>query len=147
MFRFAGWVQIHGLRWVGRFAMIVTLAVSPNGRLQPILAARRPTQYSSNMGITLFVFPLSSHILLTADWESWLTQGDADSMVTAGLNSICVPLRFWIIEDIIDQTHEPYAETILDDSNAISRKFGMQLRTRRLRQIGGCFVAYFPGWP
>jgi len=31
-------------------------------------------------------------------------------MVAAGLNSVRVPLGFWIIEDIVDQNHEPYAE-------------------------------------
>ena len=109
---------------MGRFANIVTLAVSPNGRLQPILAARRPTLYSRNVGITflqIFVFPFSSHIVVTADWESWLTQDDVDCIVAAGLNSIRVPLGFWIIEDIVDVTHEPYAEKISNYCNAISR--------------------------
>jgi hypothetical protein len=81
----------------------------------------------------------------TTDWESWLTQGDVDDIVAAGFNSIRVPLGFWIIEDIVDVTHEPYAETISNYYDAISRQFGMQLRTRRLRRIGGCFVTYFAG--
>jgi aryl-phospho-beta-D-glucosidase BglC (GH1 family) len=51
----------------------------------------------------------------TADWESWLTQDDVDGMVAAGLNSIRVPLGFWVIEDIVDRSHEPYAQNGLDE--------------------------------
>jgi len=32
-----------------------------------------------------------------ADYESWLTQADVDGMVVAKLNTICIPLGFWII--------------------------------------------------
>jgi aryl-phospho-beta-D-glucosidase BglC (GH1 family) len=102
---------MHGSQWVAKSVLNVALADSQNGRLPPILAARRPTPYSRNVGITflqIFVFPFSSHIVVTADWESWLTQDDVDCIVAAGLNSIRVPLGFWIIEDIVDVTHEPY---------------------------------------
>jgi len=43
------------------------------------------------------------------DWESWLTQDDVNGIVAAGLNSVRVPLGFWIIEDIVDYSHEFYA--------------------------------------
>jgi aryl-phospho-beta-D-glucosidase BglC (GH1 family) len=43
-----------------------------------------------------------------ADWESWLTKDDVDGMVALGLNSVRVPLGFWIIEDIVDYSHEFY---------------------------------------
>ena len=36
-------------------------------------------------------------------------------MVSAGLNSIRIPLGFWIVEDIVDKTQEPYAEGGLDE--------------------------------
>lgn len=48
-------------------------------------------------------------------WESWLTQDDVDDMADAGLNAIRIPLPFWIIEDIVDRTHEPYAQGGLDE--------------------------------
>lgn len=51
----------------------------------------------------------------TADWQTWLTQEDVDGMAAANLNSIRVPLPFWIIEAIVDQTHEPYAQGGLDE--------------------------------
>ena len=46
--------------------------------------------------------------MVTADWESWLTQDDVDGMVAAGLNSVRIPLGFWIVEDIVDTSHEHY---------------------------------------
>ena len=54
-------------------------------------------------------------LLGTVDWESWLTQEDVNGMVSAGLNSIRIPLGFWIVEDIVDKTQEPYAEGGLDE--------------------------------
>lgn len=54
-------------------------------------------------------------LISVTDWNSWLTQADVDGMVAAGLNTIRVPLGFWIIEDIVDKSHEPYAEGGLDE--------------------------------
>ncbi|KDQ06470.1 glycoside hydrolase family 5 protein [Botryobasidium botryosum FD-172 SS1] len=48
-------------------------------------------------------------------WETWLTQEEVDGMVAAGLNTIRIPLGFWIIEDIVDRSDEPYAEGGLDE--------------------------------
>jgi len=50
-----------------------------------------------------------------ADWEMWPTQADVDGMVATKLNTIRIPLGFWIIEDIVDKSHEPYAEGGLDE--------------------------------
>lgn len=50
-----------------------------------------------------------------ADWETWLTQEDVNGIVAAGLNTIRIPLPFWIIEDIVDRSHEPYAQGGLDE--------------------------------
>lgn len=106
MFTFAGWARTRGWRWMGKSAITALLAGSQNGRLPPILVARRPTRYLSNVSIIFLFFTLWTYLRI-ADWESWLTQDDVDGMVAAGLNSIRVPLGFWIIEDIVDQTHEP----------------------------------------
>jgi hypothetical protein len=48
-------------------------------------------------------------------WQTWLTQEDVDGIVAAGLNTVRIPMGFWIIEDIVDKTHEPYAEGGLDE--------------------------------
>ncbi|KIM71659.1 glycoside hydrolase family 5 protein [Piloderma croceum F 1598] len=85
------------------------------GSLATYLGREETNTVFKQCGYHFFVFPLSSRILLMADWESWLTQDDVDGMVAAGLNSIHVPLGFWIIEDIVDQIHEPYAQGGLDE--------------------------------
>lgn len=38
-----------------------------------------------------------------------------DEIAAAGLNTVRLPLPFWIVEDIVDRTHEPYAEGGLDE--------------------------------
>lgn len=38
-----------------------------------------------------------------------------DEIVEAGFNSVRIPLGFWIVDDIVDKTHEPYAEGGLDE--------------------------------
>lgn len=44
-----------------------------------------------------------------------MTQADVDGIVAAKLNTVRLPLPFWIIEDIVDRTHEPYAQGGLDE--------------------------------
>jgi hypothetical protein len=62
--------------------------------------------------LALYNFPFSH---LATDWQTWLTQQDVDEIVAAGLNTVRIPMGFWIIEDIVDKTHEPYAEGGLDE--------------------------------
>lgn len=47
-------------------------------------------------------------------WESWFTQEDVDGIVAAGLNTVRIPMGFWVIEDIVDTATEPYAQGGLD---------------------------------
>lgn len=47
-------------------------------------------------------------------WSSWFTQADVTGIVSAGLNSVRIPLPFWIIEDIVDSRTEPYAQGGMD---------------------------------
>ena len=44
-----------------------------------------------------------------------MTQDDVDGMVAAGLNSVRIPVGFWVIEDIVQRSNEPYAEGGLDE--------------------------------
>lgn len=44
-----------------------------------------------------------------------MTQADVSAMAAAKLNVVRLPLPFWIIEDIVDLTHEPYAQGGLDE--------------------------------
>jgi hypothetical protein len=68
--------------------------------------------------VSVIVYPTRCRVhsdSRTIDWESWLTQSDVDGMVEAKLNTIRIPTGFWIIEDIVDASHEPYAQGGLDE--------------------------------
>ncbi|KZT58409.1 glycoside hydrolase family 5 protein [Calocera cornea HHB12733] len=43
-------------------------------------------------------------------WETWFTQTEVDEMVRLQLNTVRIPLGFWIVEGIVDRSHEPYAQ-------------------------------------
>lgn len=48
-------------------------------------------------------------------WQTWFQQSDVDNIVAANLNTVRVPMGFWIIEDLVDRPTEPYAEGALDE--------------------------------
>lgn len=48
-------------------------------------------------------------------WQNWFTQGDVDMIKSYGLNTIRIPLPFWIIEQLVDTATEPYAQGGLDE--------------------------------
>ena len=54
-------------------------------------------------------------------WETWFTQDDVDRIVDAGMNTVRIPLGFWVVEDLVDTATEPYAQGGLDELvNALS---------------------------
>lgn len=48
-------------------------------------------------------------------WETWFTQEDVDGIIAAGMNTVRIPLGFWIVEDLVDTATEPYAQGGLDE--------------------------------
>lgn len=43
-------------------------------------------------------------------WNSWITEGDLDEMLSYGINTIRIPLGYWLLEDIVyDSEHFPQA--------------------------------------
>jgi hypothetical protein len=56
-----------------------------------------------------------TNIKFKQHWETWFTQEDVDGIVANGLNTLRVPLGFWIVEDIVDKSLEPYAQGGLDE--------------------------------
>lgn len=47
-------------------------------------------------------------------WNSWITQADLDEMVSYGINTIRVPLGYWLREDLVyDSEHFPRASFII----------------------------------
>lgn len=94
--------------------MTVFNADHQSGPWQLILAANRPTLSFRSVSVTLSYFLNLAHVIVI-DWQDWLTQDDVDEIAAAGLNTVRIPLGFWIVDDIVDKTHEPYAEGGLDE--------------------------------
>ncbi|KAF8512338.1 glycoside hydrolase superfamily [Gautieria morchelliformis] len=42
-------------------------------------------------------------------WETWFTQDDVQAIADAGLNTVRIPLGYWIIEALVDRQTEFYA--------------------------------------
>lgn len=41
-------------------------------------------------------------------WETWFTQEHVDQLACAGINTVRVPLGYWIVEPLVDRTTEFY---------------------------------------
>ncbi|CAE6412240.1 unnamed protein product [Rhizoctonia solani] len=41
-------------------------------------------------------------------WSTWFTQQDVNDIAAAGLNTVRIPLGYWIIEDLVDRESEYY---------------------------------------
>ncbi|QRW09473.1 Cellulase (glycosyl hydrolase family 5 protein) [Ceratobasidium sp. AG-Ba] len=41
-------------------------------------------------------------------WSTWLTRDDVDAIADAGLNTVRIPLGYWIIEPLVDRSTEFY---------------------------------------
>ncbi|CUA70583.1 Glucan endo-1,6-beta-glucosidase B [Rhizoctonia solani] len=41
-------------------------------------------------------------------WATWFTEKDADAIAAAGLNSVRIPLGYWIVESLVDRSTEYY---------------------------------------
>ncbi|KAJ1302964.1 hypothetical protein OPQ81_003256 [Rhizoctonia solani] len=41
-------------------------------------------------------------------WSTWFTQKDVNAIAAAGLNTVRIPLGYWIIEDLVDRETEYY---------------------------------------
>jgi len=41
-------------------------------------------------------------------WNTWFTQADVNQLVALGLNTVRIPLGYWIVEDLVDRTTEFY---------------------------------------
>ncbi|PPQ63116.1 hypothetical protein CVT24_005827, partial [Panaeolus cyanescens] len=41
-------------------------------------------------------------------WTTWFTQSDVDNLVGAGINTVRIPLGYWIVEPLVDRATEFY---------------------------------------
>ncbi|KAF5316798.1 hypothetical protein D9619_006733 [Psilocybe cf. subviscida] len=43
-------------------------------------------------------------------WESWFNQPDVDQLVAAGINTVRIPLGYWIVEPLVNKTSEYFPQ-------------------------------------
>ncbi|KZT39279.1 family 5 hypothetical beta glucosidase from glycoside dehydrogenase [Sistotremastrum suecicum HHB10207 ss-3] len=53
-------------------------------------------------------YPDTADTLFQNHWASWFTQDDVDQLVQAQINTVRIPLGFWIIEPLVDCSTEFY---------------------------------------
>ncbi|KAG2106935.1 glycoside hydrolase family 5 protein [Suillus discolor] len=41
-------------------------------------------------------------------WDTWFTQDNVNTLKAAGINTVRVPLGYWIVEALVDRSHESY---------------------------------------
>ncbi|PFH54352.1 glycoside hydrolase family 5 protein [Amanita thiersii Skay4041] len=54
-------------------------------------------------------FPDKVDRVFNTHWDSWFNQDDVDRFVAAGLNTVRIPLGYWIVEPIVDRNNEFFA--------------------------------------
>ncbi|KAJ3551313.1 hypothetical protein NM688_g4777 [Phlebia brevispora] len=53
-------------------------------------------------------YPKTVDATFKQHWETWFTQDDVNQIAAAGLNTVRIPLGYWIVEDLVDRTTEFY---------------------------------------
>lgn len=54
-------------------------------------------------------YPDTADTLFKKHWETWFTQSDVDQLVELGINTVRIPVGFWIVEALVDRQTEFYA--------------------------------------
>lgn len=54
-------------------------------------------------------FPHTADALFKKHWETWFTQADVDHLKELGINTVRIPVGFWIVEALVDRKTEFYA--------------------------------------
>lgn len=50
-------------------------------------------------------------------WDTWITQEDIQNMVSYGLNTIRIPVGFWMKEDLVNSTVEHFPKGMCQSLN------------------------------
>ncbi|KAJ7497945.1 glycoside hydrolase family 5 protein [Mycena galericulata] len=53
-------------------------------------------------------YPKTVDKIFTGHWTSWFNQADVDGLVNAGINTVRIPLGYWIVEPLVNRTSEFY---------------------------------------
>ncbi|KAG2364647.1 hypothetical protein BDR07DRAFT_1279240 [Suillus spraguei] len=55
-------------------------------------------------------YPNTVNATFAQHWATWFTQSDVDTLKAAGINTVRIPLGYWIVEDLVDRPHETYPQ-------------------------------------
>ncbi|PFH50219.1 glycoside hydrolase family 5 protein [Amanita thiersii Skay4041] len=53
-------------------------------------------------------FPNTVDTIFNTHWDTWFNQTDVDQLVAAGINTVRIPLGYWIVEPLVDRSTEFY---------------------------------------
>jgi len=53
-------------------------------------------------------YPDTVDTIFAKHWDTWFTQDDVNTLKAAGINTVRVPLGYWIVEALVDRPHESY---------------------------------------
>ncbi|KAG1808935.1 glycoside hydrolase family 5 protein [Suillus subaureus] len=56
------------------------------------------------------VYPDAINTIFAKHWDTWFMQDDVNTLKVAGINTIRVPLGYWIVEALVDRLHELYPQ-------------------------------------
>ncbi|KAF8887331.1 glycoside hydrolase family 5 protein [Infundibulicybe gibba] len=59
-------------------------------------------------------FPTTVDAKFKQHWSTWFNQADVDALVNVGINTVRIPLGYWLVEDLVDRTTEFYPRGGLD---------------------------------
>ncbi|KAJ7497937.1 glycoside hydrolase family 5 protein [Mycena galericulata] len=53
-------------------------------------------------------YPETVDKIFEGHWSSWFNQTDVDALVAAGINTVRIPLGYWIVEPLVNRSSEHY---------------------------------------
>ncbi|KAG1884234.1 glycoside hydrolase family 5 protein [Suillus subluteus] len=53
-------------------------------------------------------YPDTVDTIFAKHWDTWFTQDDVNTLKAAGINTVRVPLGYWIVEALVDRPNESY---------------------------------------
>ncbi|KAJ7089803.1 glycoside hydrolase family 5 protein [Mycena belliarum] len=53
-------------------------------------------------------YPKTVDKIFSRHWTTWFNQDDVDALVAAGINTVRIPLGYWIVEPLVDRRTESY---------------------------------------
>ncbi|TEB33243.1 glycoside hydrolase family 5 protein [Coprinellus micaceus] len=55
-------------------------------------------------------YPTTVDATMKKHWQSWFAQNDVKQLVAVGINTVRIPLGYWIVEPLVDRKTEYYAK-------------------------------------